>query len=178
MDNNKQLNMKSILNYTIIALLSVASITSISAQKFAHINSQLLMVEMPEMKNADAQIQTYQESLMKKGQDMVQAFEAKYLAYAEEANKGVLNKIQMQQKEGELGKEQQAIQSYEQEVQSLLAQKRQSLYKPLIDKVKVAIEQVGKEGGYTMIFESGSGVLVHATESDDIMALVKTKVGM
>ena len=95
--------MKSILNYTIIALLSVASITSVSAQKFAHINSQLLMVEMPEMKSADAQIQTYQEGLMKKGQDMVQAFEAKYLAYAEQANKGELNKIEMQQKEGELG---------------------------------------------------------------------------
>lgn len=178
MDNNKQLNMKSILNYTIIALLSIASITSVSAQKFAHINSQLLMVEMPEMKSADTQIQTYQESLMKKGQDMVQAFEAKYLAYAEEANKGELNKIQMQQKEGELGKEQQAIQSYEQEVQKLLGQKRQSLYKPLIEKVKLAIEEVGKEGGYTMIFESGSGVLVHATESDDIMSLVKAKIGM
>jgi len=177
MDNKKQ-NMKSILNYAIIALLSVASITSVSAQKFAHINSQLLMVEMPEMKSADSQIQTYQEGLMKKGQDMVQAFEAKYLAYAEQANKGELNKIEMQQKEGELGKEQQDIQAYEQEVQTLLAQKRQSLYKPLIDKVKVAIEQVGKEGDYTMIFESGSGVLVHAVESDDIMALVKAKIGM
>ena len=84
----------------------------------------------------------------------------------------------MQQKEGELGKEQQDIQAYEQEVQTLLAQKRQSLYKPLIDKVKIAIEQVGKEGDYTMIFESGSGVLVHAAESDDIMALVKAKIGM
>ncbi len=29
-----------------------------------------------------------------------------------------------------------------------------------------------------MIFESGSGVLVHATESDDIIALVKAKIGM
>lgn len=170
--------MKSILNYAIIALISVASITAVSAQKFAHINSQVLMVEMPEMKSADTQIQTYQESLMKKGQDMVQAFEAKYLAYAEEANKGGLSKIQMQQKEGELGQEQQAIQAYEQEVQNLLTQKRQSLYKPLIEKVKLAIEQVGKEGGYTMIFESGSGVLVHAAESDDIMSLVKAKVGM
>jgi len=170
--------MKSILNYTFIALLTIATISGVSAQKFAHINSQLLMLELPEMKSADAEVQTYQESLMKKGQDMVQAFETKYLAYAEQANKGELNKIQMQQMEGELGKEQQAIQSYEVEVQNMLTTKRQSLYEPIINKVKAAIEQIGKEGGYTMIFESGSGVLVHAAESDDIMAQVKAKLGM
>lgn len=170
--------MKSILNYTFIALLTIASISSVSAQKFAHINSQLLMVELPEMKAADTEVQTYQESLMKKGQDMVQAFEAKYLAYAEKANNGELNKIQMQQMEGELSKEQQAIQSYEVEIQNMLATKRQSLYEPIITKVKAAIEQVGQEGGYTMIFESGSGVLVHAAESDDIMTQVKAKLGM
>lgn len=170
--------MKSILNYTFIALLTVASITGAKAQKFAHINSQLLMVELPEMKNAEAEIQTYQESLMKKGQDMVKAFEEKYLAYAEKANQGELNKIQMQQMEGELGKEQQAIQAYEVDVQNMLISKRESLYKPIIDKVKLAIEQVGKEGGYTMIFESGSGALVHATDSDDIMVQVKAKLGL
>jgi len=170
--------MKSILNYTLIAVLTIASITGLSAQKFAHINSQLLMVELPEVKTADVEIQTYQEGLMKKGQEMVQAFEAKYLAYAEKANQGELNKIQMQQMEGELGKEQQAIQTYEGEVQRMLVAKRESLYQPIIDKVKAAIEQVGKEGGYTMIFESGSGALVHAADSEDIMSLVKSKLGM
>ena len=170
--------MKSILNYAILAILTVISISTVSAQKFAHINSQLLMVELPEMKAADAEVKTYQEGLMKKGQEMVQAFEAKYLAYAEKANQGELNKIQMQQMEGELGKEQQAIQAYEVEIQNMLSTKRQSLYEPIISKVKTVIEQVGKEGGYTMIFESGSGGLVHAAESDDIMPLVKTKLGM
>jgi len=170
--------MKSILNYTFIAILTIASFTGVSAQKFAHINSQLLMIELPEVKTADSELQTYQEGLMKKGQEMVQAFEAKYLAYAEKANKGELNKIQMQQMEGELGKEQQAIQSYELEIQNMLVTKRESVYQPIITKVKNAIEQVGKEGGYTMIFETGSGVLVHAAESDDIMALVKAKLGL
>jgi len=94
--------MKSILNYAILAILTVISISTVSAQKFAHINSQLLMVELPEMKAADAEVKTYQEGLMKKGQEMVQAFEAKYLAYAEKANQGELNKIQMQQMEGDI----------------------------------------------------------------------------
>lgn len=170
--------MKSILNYTFIALLTIATATGVSAQKFAHINSQLLMIELPEMKSADTEIQSYQESLMKKGKDMVEAFEAKYLAYAEKANQGELNKIQMQEMEGELGKEQQAIQEYEVQVQKMMVDKRETLYKPIIEKVKTAIEQVGKEGGYTMIFESGNGVLVHAAESDDIMVQVKAKLGM
>lgn len=177
--NIKKQKMKnSILKIALVAFICSATISVVSAQKFAHINSQQLLLEMPAVKTADAEIQSYQATLIKKGEDMVKAFEAKYVAYADQANKGELNKIQMQQKEGELSKEQQAIQNYEVEVQNLLGQKRQTLYKPIIDKVQAAIEAVGKEGNYTMVFDSGSGVLVHADEGEDIMAKVKTKLGI
>jgi len=169
---------KSIINILLVAVLTVSAAVGVSAQKFAHINSQLLLLEMPDVKTADSQIASYQEGLMAKGKDMVTAFEAKYLAYADQANKGELNKIQMQQKEGELAKEQQAIQAYEVEVQNLLGAKRETLYKPILEKVKNTIEAVGKDGGYTMIFDTSSGVLVHATESEDIMAAVKAKLGI
>ena len=169
---------KSIINFILIAVITVSASFGATAQKFAHINSQLLLLEMPEVKTADNQITTYQETLMTKGKDMVTAFESKYIAYADQAGKGELNKIQMQQKEGELAKEQQAIQEYEVEVQNLLGAKREALYQPILEKVKNTIEAVGKDGGYTMIFDTSSGVLVHATESEDIMSAVKAKLGI
>lgn len=169
---------KQLTNLLLIAVMAITTMSSLSAQKFGHINSQLLLIEMPAVKAADTEIETYQKQLLQKGQDMYKAFETKYLAYADKAQKGELNKIQMQQQESELTKEQQGLQAYELEVQNKLAQKREQLYKPILDKVKNAIEQLGKEEGYTMIFETGSGVLVHAVESEDLMSKVKARLGL
>lgn len=169
---------KSIFNFAIIAIITLGAIGNMAAQKFAHINTQQLLSELSSVKEADSKVKTYQETIMKKGQDMVKAFEAKYLAYADQAQSGELNKIQMQQKEAELTKEQQAIQDYEVEVQNLLAQKRETLYKPILEQVKKTIEALGKEDGYTMIFDTGSGALVHANESEDILIKVRSKLAL
>ena len=86
--------------------------------------------------------------------------------------------VQMQEKEGELGLEQQKIQQYEVEVQQKIIKKREELYQPILDKVKVAIEAVGKDNGYTMIFDASNGTILHANDGDNVMTLVKTKLGM
>ncbi len=149
-----------------------------SAQKFGYINSAVLLGELPEVKAADSELETYQKQLMSSGESMVKAFETKYNQYAKEAAEGLLSKVQMQEKEGELGLEQQKIQQYEVEVQQKILQKREELYQPILDKVKAAIENVGKDNGYTMIFDSSGGMLLHANDGDDVMALVKAKLGL
>ena len=60
-------------------------------------------------------------------------------------------------------------------------QERQSeLMKPLVDRAKKAIEEVAKENGYSYIFDTSTGVgaLLYTPESDDIMPLVKKKLGI
>jgi len=151
---------------------------SMQAQKFGYLNSALLLSELPEIKAADAELETYQKQLITSGESMVKNFETKYQQYAKEANEGLLSQVQMQQKEGELATEQQKIQQYELEVQNKILKKRETLYQPILDKVKVALEAIGKENGYSMIFDASNGTILHANDSDDVMALVKTKLGM
>lgn len=152
--------------------------TAMNAQKFGYINSALLLTELPDVKAADSELETYQKQLMSSGEAMVKAFETKYNQYAKEASEGLLSQVQMKEKESELGVEQQKIQAYEVEVQQKILKKRDELYQPILDRVKVAIEAVGKENGYTMIFDSSNGTILHANEGDDVMGLVKTKLGM
>ena len=160
-------------------LFSMIAIASVTAQKFGHLNSRVLLMEMPEIKSADSQIETFQKQLLTKGEDMVKAFEAKYNAYVTQANEGSLSALDMQKKEADLGAEQNKIREYEIEIQNLLAQKREELYKPLLDKVKTVIEKIGKENGYTMIFDTSvAGAIVHAEQSEDIMTLVKKELGL
>ena len=147
------------------------------AQKFAHINSQQLLVESPLVKTADTELAAFQEGLISVGKGMVKDFETAYGTYVAEVEAGGLSKVQMTQREEQLGKQQEAIQKYEIEVQQRIAQKREELYKPILDKAKVAIEAIGKEGSYTMIFDTSTNALLFAVESEDILPKVKAKLG-
>lgn len=160
-----------------LSLVLFLAVTGFS-QKFGYLNSSQLLLELPAIKTANEQLGTYQKTLVGKGETMVKAFEVKYNEYVAAANSGELSKIQMQQKEADLGQEQQKIQQYEQEVAQKIEMKREELYKPILDKVKAVLEQIGKEQGYTMIFDTSTGSLLHANEADNLMATVKSKLGI
>ena len=161
---------------TLLMTLTVA--TGIEAQKFGHVNSSELIVSLPEVKVADSQVEAYQNQLIKRGEEMVATFQKEYDAYGVKANAGELSAIQMQQEEARLSAQQQEIQMYEVEVQQLLATKRQEVYQPILDKVQKVVEEVGKELGYTMVFDSGSGGLLFVQNSDDLMSVVKQRLGI
>jgi len=165
---------KTIITFMLAAF---AMTSTLFAQKFGHINSQQLLIESPLVKKADEQLKVYQDGLISKGKDMVTAFEASYKKYVAEVEAGGLSKIQMGQREAELGKSQEAIQKYEVEVQQKIAMKREELYKPILDEAKVAIDAIGKEGSYTMIFDTGTNGLLFAVEGEDLLPKVKAKLG-
>ena len=59
-----------------------------------------------------------------------------------------------------------------------LQSQEEKLLRPIIDKAKKAIEDVAKENNFTYIFDSGVGVLLYQNDSDDIMPMVKKKLGL
>jgi len=165
---------KSVLSAAFLILITAGSL---SAQKFGHINSQQLLMESPKIKAADASLETYQKQLITKGEGMVQKFEASYQAYVNDANAKTLSPIEAQKREAALTEMQQNIQKYEMEVQEKLAIKRQELYQPILNEATEAIEAIGKEGSYTMIFDTSTNSLLFAEDSDDLLVKVKTRLG-
>jgi len=149
---------------------------SVQAQKFGYVNSQELLANLPEVKAADKELENFQKALVTKGQQMVGEFEVEYKKFMEEVNAGTLSKVQSQARETDLQKKQEEIQKYEVEVQEKLAAKRESLFKPILDKVKMTITAYGKENGYTMIFDTSAGSLLHAEESDNLLQAIKAKL--
>jgi len=154
------------------------SVTSLSAQKYGYLNSALLLTELSEVKAADSEIATFQQQLVSKGEAMVKAFETKYQKYSQEAQSGEFSPVQVQQKESDLAAEQKKIQEFEVEVTNNIAKKREELYQPILNKVKSVVDQLGKEKGYTMIFDTSTGALLFADEGEDLMAEVKSRLGM
>ena len=170
--------MTKLSKLTLLFVFSLLTVFSLQAQKFGYINSAQLLLEMPDIKSADSQLETFQQGLVAKGQEMVKAFEDKYNKYMADVNAGVLSQVQMQERETGLQKDQQEIQKYELTVQQQVIAKREELYKPILDKVKVELEAFGKEQGYTMIFDTSTGTILHANTGDDIMPQIKQRLGI
>ena len=166
--------MNKILTLAILVLLGL----QLNAQKYGFVNSSQLLINMPDVKTADAQLEAYQKQMISKGEEMVKKFEVEYNAYLTKVNSGELSQIQMQQQEGQLAQEQQAIQAYEVEVQNKLAAKKQELYQPILQKVQQVVDQYGKEQGYTMIFDASIGGILFADTGDDLMPALKSKLGI
>ncbi len=165
-------------SYLLSILFAVVFITTGLSQKYAYINSTELLIAMPQVKTADSQLETYQKTLMTKGETMEKAFQTEYNKYVTEAQGGTLTGLQMQQKESALGQQQQEIQQYAAEVQQLLGAKKQELYEPILQRVRDVVEEIGKSNGYTMIFDGSVGGLLFAKDADNLMVEVKAKLGL
>lgn len=171
--------MKKFTKLFLLLFILAASISTSFAQKYGHLNTGNLLEQMTEVKSADSEMEAYQKQLITKGEEMAKAFEAKYRKFAGEVQQGIHSPVQQQKLETELQKEQQAIVDYEQEVRQKVAQKREQLLGPILDKVNTAISNVGKEQGYAMIFDSSiPNVLLFVEDADDVIGKVKAKLGM
>lgn len=163
---------------TFLFLAFGLSLSAQAQQKCAHLNSGNLLEGLPEVKVAEEKLVKYQDSLATKGQQMYEQFEVAYKAYIEEANKGNFTPIQAKQKEEGLQKQQQNIEAYRGEVEEKLTIRRQAYLKPILDRVDETIKSVGKEGNYTFIFDSSTGGMLFAQDTEDITAIVKAKLGI
>ncbi len=171
--------MKNLKNLTLIVICLLSfSLTQTHAQKFGYLNSMNLLQELPETTAADKQLEAAQKDVTAKGQEMVKAFEADYQVYMQKAQSGSLSQVQQQQEEAKLTKQRDEIAKYEQTAMADVQKKRQELLEPIVAKLNEAIAAVGKEKGYSMIFDESAGAILFNLESDDVTGLVKAKLGI
>ncbi|MBK8193079.1 MAG: OmpH family outer membrane protein [Lewinellaceae bacterium] len=164
-----------------LLLTLLIGITAASAQvqpKYGHMNLGNLLESMPETKKANDMLKVFADALSAKDDSLTKAFQGAYAQLEKEYNAGQLTPVQAQQRQAELQKQQEEIQKFEQDAQQAVAAKREELLKPILTKVEDAVKVVAKENGYLMIFDTSSGAMLFANETDDVVALVKKQLGM
>ena len=164
--------MKQIL--MVIGLVAAVSVNGM-AQKFGNIDSQEILLGMPERTDAQTTIEAraaeYEAEIGRMQQDLQTKF-AEYQAKGETWPDAI-----KQQKERELQSLDQGMQEFGATVQNELAQLEQQLLMPMIERVQEAINEVGSENGFTYIFDTSSGATVY-TGGEDVGSLVRSKLGM
>lgn len=168
--------MKKIL---LIAFVLVGALTTSYAQKYGHLNFGNMLSLLPQTKTADEQLAAFQQGLVSKGELMAAEFKGNVAKFIAESQTGTMSPKIQQERQATLEKEQEAIRAYEAEVEQQVNAKREELLKPIVDLLEKTIQEVAKENGFTLVFDTGSfNAILHARDTDDLMPLVKKKLGI
>ena len=175
--------MKKILNISMLLVLMAMTATSLQAQKYGHLNSGLILASMPGVNDSDEALKVYQDSLVTIGEAKAVELQKDFEAFMAEYDGGNVPPIKAQEKQTEFQQREQELVQYEQVIFNLVNERRQVLLAPLITKLQEAIDAVGKEGAYSMLFETGASAtgfsaILFAPDSEDVSGLIKTKLGM
>jgi len=165
--------------------LSFVAITlfggSISGQtlKLGHINSQELFLAMPESDSAQKKLEKAKDLMQTTLEQLQVEFNKKYEDFNRLAQEPTSSELILKTKEDELRSLQERIQVFQQQAEQDLGNQRVALFKPIQDKAVKAVNDVAAENGFTYIFDTAGGVLVYTSpDSQDILALVKAKLGL
>jgi len=168
--------MKATLKITSLLIALFCITLSVQAQKFGYINSAEIMAEMPDVKQADSQLEALQKQLQKKGQGMVEELQKNYQTVQQKVQRGELSPKQQEEESQKLEAAQAELQKYEQEMVDQIQARRAELMNPILEKVNNAIQEVAKENDFQFIFDEQ--VLLYKEASQNVTALVKTKLGI
>ena len=169
--------MKKLINLG-IAVMMLFAFQNVSAQNFAYVNTQDILQNLPEVKEANANIETFRNQLINLGQKKVETLRAKYTELEQKQAQGDISPKQLEMEAQKLKEDEMKIAQFEQESQQRILEKSEELLKPIRDRVQKAIDDVAKENGYAFVFDASLGFILYADEASDASAKVKAKLGM
>ena len=157
----------------LVLLMLVALPFAVSAQKIGYVNSQELFALMPEVKTAQARIDSLSTQYETMFANMQEEYKKKLAEY--EQKSATMTDAMKQIQEEELYGLQQRIQTAYQTAQQDIQTKQQEFLVPIREKMMKAIKNVGDKNGYTYIFTSGAALY---EGGDDVLPLVKKEMGL
>jgi outer membrane protein len=151
-----------------------------TTQKIGHADWEYIFSQLPEYKQIENELKSFESQLQNQLKVKSQELEAKYKAY-QALPAGTLEAIK-KDKESELTYLQENLQKFQQDAQASMQKKQTDLINPVFTKVGKAIEVVATENGFSYIINpqmvGGGDVLLFSDEKYNISDLVLKKLGV
>ncbi|MDE6339302.1 MAG: OmpH family outer membrane protein [Muribaculaceae bacterium] len=166
--------LKKILLAVAVALPMFASAQSV---KLGIVDTNAVFTVMPETTAAQTKITEVQ----KKYEDEFNRLQEELKRMVDDYQKMKEDELPAikERKTREISDYQQKIQAFMQSADQDIAQQQQTLMAPIANKIKEAIESVGKENGFSMIQAyTPDQILFYASPVEDVTNLVKAKLGL
>ena len=156
---------KAILRIIFLLMLSVAAF----GQKFGYINSEFILSQFEEFKEAQNKLEVEGRKLEKQYYDMAATLDSMQQEY--ERQKFLMTETNRAAKENDMRRLAESIQKFQVEKlgpQGEFYQKQQALADPVLQKINAAIKRVGEDGSYDFIFDTVAGNILYAQEKYDL----------
>lgn len=157
-------------------LLAGIGTNTVNAQKIAHIDSEKLLMSMPEAKAMENELKKLSETYANEYKTQATALQAKLQKYSQEAPTQTDTENAKRQKEVE--DLQKRLQKYGQTADQELQKKRFDLLKPILEKAQKAVNEVAKAKGIQYVLDSAPGKGLLVFDGEDLMSAVKAKLGI
>ncbi|WP_026933456.1 OmpH family outer membrane protein [Christiangramia echinicola] len=169
--------MKQFRTLFIALALTISATAFTNAQsKVAHIATQELVQELPDYKNAMDQLQKLEKTYDAEIKDMLSEAQSTMQRYEAEAN--TKSEEENQKRATELQAAQRRIQEHSSKARQDLQKKETDLLKPILEKVRTAIQKVARAKGYDYVLDSTTGTGVLLADGYNLMPDVKKELGM
>ena len=167
------------LKKILFSLLCLLPLNFIIGQetKLGHVNTQEILVAMPERATIEKKLSDLQSEMEKEMVKMREEYTKKIKEYQEK--QATMPETIKQARQSEIAEMEQRITTFQQTASTDLQKKQQELFAPVIEKVKKAINEVCVENKYLYIFDiSAQSIIYQSPNSNDVSALVKKKLGL
>lgn len=152
---------------------------SANAQKFAMVDMEYIMKNIPSFETANEQINQISKKWQSEVELQMQEVQKMYKNYQTELV--FLSEDMKVKREEEIIAKEKAANELKKKyfgADGELFKKRQSLMKPIQDEVYAAIQEISKEKDYGMVFDKGSSMnIIFTSQKIDISDLVLQKLG-
>ena len=163
----------------VVLLFCILSTTVIFAQKFACVDSEYILSNMPEYKQAQKELDDLSVQWQREVESKFQAIDKLYKAF--QAESVLLPEELKSKKENEIiaaEKEAKDLQKQRFGNTGDLTKKRSELVKPIQDKIYNAIEKIAQEKSYSIIFDKASGAtILYVDAKTDVSDLILAELG-
>ncbi|MDR2511825.1 MAG: OmpH family outer membrane protein [Bacteroidales bacterium] len=158
--------MKKLIIAAFAAVLSIAAFSQSSNVKFAYVDSEYILSNIPEYKQALDEVDALAVKWQKEIEASFQEIDALYKKFQNDAP--LLSEEMSKKRQNEIiNKEKDAkeLQKKRFGVDGDLFQKRQEVLKPIQDKVFTAIEKRATDKGYTFVFDRSDNAQILFADS-------------
>jgi outer membrane protein len=167
--------MKNLKSLIVAFLIALPMTFSYAQSKVAHIDTQKLIGEMPEVIAAQKQLEQLEKTYTSEIENTYKEFQTKAQSYsADAANQ---TDVTNQARQKELETMQQNINQYRETAAQDLQKKQVEMMRPLYDKARAAIEKVAAAQGFDYVLDASAGGSVIMAKGKDLMADVKAELG-
>jgi outer membrane protein len=140
--------------------------------RFAYVNSQRLIAEAPGTREAQQTLETEMQRFRTELETLESELETLQANF--ERQQSTLSPAVRQQRQQEMQQKFMAYQQRRMQLEETVQQRQAELVEPIMKRITDTIEQMRRDGGYAMIFDTSAGALITADPSLDLTDRVLT----